>query len=306
MRLDFNILWVEDQQGAVQAQREKIERLVRAEGFRLRVQFATSVDEATHYLSDDIFGDHVDLILMDYNLGSGPNGDRGLQEVRRLLPYKDVVFYSAQANNLRTILEKAEVEGIYLSNREDLPDAAHGIFNTLIKKVLDIDHSRGLVMGATSDIDHFVNDCLVLMFDSSDEATQKAILELVINRVAEIKERFDTTTEEICALKHVKDLFENHAVYTSTDRTNLLRKTLKIHGKQLEIEKEIAKYVSNVVPKRNTLAHVRVVIEGFSRKLINNKGEELTNDEMRDLRILLLKNQEMFEELHRALSQTQS
>ncbi len=161
-------------------------------------------------------------------------------------------------------------------------------------------------MGATSDIDHFVNDCLVLMFDSSDEATQKAILELVINRVAEIKERFDTTTEEICALKHVKDLFENHAVYTSTDRTNLLRKTLKIHGKQLEIEKEIAKYVSNVVPKRNTLAHVRVVIEGFSRKLINNKGEELTNDEMRDLRILLLKNQEMFEELHRALSQTQS
>ncbi len=303
MRLDFNILWVEDQQAAVQAQRERIERLIRTDGFRLRVQFAASVPEATGYLSDDVYGDHVDLILMDYNLGSGPNGDKGLNEVRRLMPYKDVIFYSAQANNLRKILDETGVEGIYLSNREELPDAAHGIFHTLIKKVLDIDHSRGLVMGATSDIDHFVNDCLTQLFDASDEEIRKSILEAIAKRMKEIRERFEEASAQIGSIKHVNELFDNHTVYTSTDRANLLRKILKLHKIQTEIEKGISDYVTNVVPKRNTLAHVRVIINGFSRKLIDSKGNELSNDEMKQLRVLLLEKQEMFETLHNALNQ---
>ncbi|WP_124699266.1 hypothetical protein [Burkholderia cenocepacia] len=302
MRLDFNILWVEDQQGAVQAQKGRIERLIRADGFRLRVQFASSVAEATEYLSDDVFGDHVDLILMDYDLGSGPSGDKGLNEVRRLMPYKDVIFYSAQADNLRKVLDETGVEGIYLSNRQELPDAAHGIFHTLIKKVLDIDHSRGLVMGATSDIDHFVNDCLIRLFDTSDEDIQQQIFEAIAKRMGEIRARFDEVTTEISNIKHISELFSNHAVYTSTDRANLLRKILKFHKIQAEIEKGISDYVTNVVPKRNTLAHVRVVINGFSRKLIDAKGNELSNDEMKQLRLLLLEKQEMFETLHNALN----
>ena len=34
MRLDFNVLWVEDNQRNVQSQRERIELLIRKEGFR--------------------------------------------------------------------------------------------------------------------------------------------------------------------------------------------------------------------------------------------------------------------------------
>jgi hypothetical protein len=32
MRLDFNVLWVEDSQGNVQAQKDRIEALIRKEG----------------------------------------------------------------------------------------------------------------------------------------------------------------------------------------------------------------------------------------------------------------------------------
>ncbi|MGK5051413.1 hypothetical protein [Janthinobacterium sp. RB2P8] len=301
MRLDFNILWVEDLQESVQAQKEKLERLIRAEGFRLKVQFAISVEEAKRYISDNVFADHVDLILMDYNLDAGPNGDEGLKEVRRVLPYKDVIFYSAQANNLREYLKAADVSGIYLSSRDDLPDTADGIFQTLVKKVLDIDHSRGLVMGATSDIDHYVNDSLLHLFENNDVEFQKEIVKKIIERVAKIKIAFDANVEELQKINHISELFDKHLVYTSSDRLHLLRKALKLVGGYVEQDKIMLEYAEKIMPKRNDLAHVRVAIDGFSRKLLNKKGEEFTCEEMRGLRLALLEKQEIFEQIFSSL-----
>lgn len=301
MRLDFNVLWVEDSQDLVVEQKEKLERLIRKEGFRLRVKFASSVQQATASIAEDVYGDHVDLVLMDYNLGAGPNGDQGLVEVRQRLPFKDIVFYSAQANNLREILAKTNVQGIYLSNRDELPETAEGLFHTLVKKVLDIDHSRGLVMGATSDIDHFVNDCLEMLFASSEQEVQAQVIALVGSRMKEIRNRFETSAAEVEAIKAVAELADKHAVYTSVDRLNLLRKVLKLRKLDGKIRDDLTKYASETVPRRNDLAHVRVQINGFSRKLLNRKGEELTSDEMRALRLGLLESQELFEALHLSL-----
>ncbi|WP_296948388.1 hypothetical protein [uncultured Massilia sp.] len=297
MRLDFNVLWVEDLQDSVQAQKERLERLIRAEGFRLKVQFAISVEEAKKYITDNVFSDHIDLILMDYNLDNGPNGDEGLKEVRRNLPFKDVIFYSAQANNLREYLRAADVSGIYLSSRDDLPDTAEGVFQTLVKKVLDIDHSRGLVMGATSDIDHYVNDSLLHIFEKGDDERQKEILEKILEKVDNIKEKFEAHIGELQKISHISELFDKHLVYTSADRLHLLRKALRLIGGHDKHDKELLEYAEKIMPKRNDLAHVRVEIDGFSRKLLNKKGEEFTSEEMRELRLALLKKQEAFEEI---------
>lgn len=301
MRLDFNILWVEDLQDSVQAQKDKLERLIRTEGFRLKVQFAVSVDEAKKYISDTVFSDHIDLILMDYNLDDGPNGDEGLKEVRRTLPYKDVIFYSAQANNLREYLKAANVDGVYLSSRDDLPDTADGVFQTLVKKVLDIDHSRGLVMGATSDIDHYVNDTLLHIFENGDEKVQKEIIKNILEKISKIKSTFDENVGAMQDITHISELFERHLVYTSVDRLHLLRKSLKFIGGTAEQDKIMLEYAERIMPKRNDLAHVRVLIEGFSRKLLNRKGEEFTSEEMRDLRLALLEKQEIFEQIFASL-----
>lgn len=183
MRLDFNILWVEDNKSNVMSQFEKIERLIREEGFRLQVEFAYSIEGAKGYLSDDIYGDHIDLVLMDYDLGAGGKGDEGLLEVRNKFRYKDIVFYSSQAENLLKMVEDKHVQGVFCSTRDDLPDTVVELFEVLVKKVLDIDHSRGIVMGATSDIDHYINDCLTTSFDNSDVTLQKKTLDVVTRHV---------------------------------------------------------------------------------------------------------------------------
>lgn len=298
MRLDFNVLWVEDNQANVHAQRDRIQALIRKEGFRLRVEFAASVDEAKKLLSEDIYGDHIDLILMDYDLGPGKKGDQGLAEVREIFPYKDIVFYSGMAP--ADLMSKAialGVQGVFASHRNDLPDIVEGVFENLVRKVLDIDHSRGIVMGATSEIDQIINELLADLFDRSGDAFKKTSLASVVERVEEKREAFAKTVNTIMAITHLNELAEHHGVYTSDDRLRLLKKSLVDLDVHKGLHHRLEGYRSEVMPKRNDLAHIRVVAAGFSRKIFDRKGKELTSDDMRALRVKLLEYQECFDEL---------
>ena len=293
MRLDFNVLWVEDNQTNVQAQKDRIENQIRRKGFRLCVKFASSVDQASSFLKDDIYGDHIDLILMDYDLGPGKKGDDGLVEVRSLFPYKDIIFYSANstANLLQKVTNK-NIQGIYNAHRGELPDTVIGVFENLVRKVLDIDHSRGIVMGATSDIDQMINELLCKHFEACDAGQQANSIVEICNRLDKKKADLDKNYNALMQITHVNELFEHHAVYTSDDRLRLLVKVmnlLSVHKKSIP---EFEDYRKNVTPKRNALAHVRVESKGFSRKLYDQKGKELSSEDMNELRRKLLSFQE--------------
>jgi CheY-like chemotaxis protein len=297
MRLDFNVLWVEDQTDNVQSQRVKIERQLKKEGFRLHVEFASSVRNATAFLSDDIYGDHVDLILMDYDLGAGTKGDNGLVKVREIIHYKDIIFYSAYASQLEEKVAKLKVQGVYCSTRDYLPETVYGVFESQVKKVLDIDHARGIVMGASSDIDYCVNNCLVAIFDSSDGASQSKTLDTARKHMKEKQKDCDKVAKKIDAIAHVKELLDKHNVYTSNDRLRLLSHAIDISGLHKDKSDAMKIYMKNTIPKRNDLAHVRVEVNGFSRKLIDRSGKEFTNKKMKELRLELLNYQELFEAL---------
>jgi len=193
------------------------------------------------------------------------------------------------------------IQGVFCSTRNDLPDTVVGVFEALVKKVLDIDHSRGIIMGATSDIDHYVNECLLAVVENGDEKVRETALKIVAERMVEIRERFSKDASAVESAKKISELLDLHNLYTSVDRLNLLRKLLEDGGKHKDQCASMKTYVLQTIPKRNILAHVRVQRNGFSRKLVDKKGNELTSDEMRELRRALLSQQEIFEALAPAL-----
>ena len=298
MRLDFNILWVEDQPTEVASQRDRIDFLLRKEGFRANAEFATSVEQAGAVLGNDVFGDHIDLVLMDYDLGNGPNGSAGIEMVREQFPFKDIVFYSASGvQKLQESLAEGKLQGIFYSSRIDLPDTVFGVFEALVKKVLDIEHSRGIVMGATSEIDHFVNISLLAAFSKGDDQLRKAALAIVAEQLTEIRKTFEKESAKIEALRDLEGLSEMHHVYTSAHRLRLLRKLLEAAGTHASERDAMLRYSRETVPRRNDLAHVRVVRNGFSRKLYDRNENEITVEDMRTLRVQLLEHNELFEKL---------
>lgn len=296
MRIDFNVLWVEDQQNAVVAQCERVKLIVGKQGFRLQAKFVASVSEAMSCLSNDIYGDHIDLILVDWDLGVGPRGDEGIVQFRRMFPYKDILFYSSYAPDLPQKVANSRLQGIFCSTRDMLPDAVGGVFDTLVKKVLDIDHSRGIVMGATSDIDYSVSKCLASLFDRGDDSRRKKMKDAVLKHMKQKRKDFEKAAAAVEAIATISDLLQQHEVYSSNDRLRLLKTAAEVAGESQTRVDGIGRYISDTVPRRNLLAHLRVKVDGFSRKLIDPRNnQELTSDDMRALRLELIGAQEFFD-----------
>jgi hypothetical protein len=305
MRLDFNVLWVDDQPDRIKAQIEAIERRMEAQGFLFKPTLCRSIDEVQQSVGNNVFTDEIDLILVDWDLGGGVEGQDAIATTRDAVPYKDVVFYSAMkpAEELRMLASDRQLEGIYCATREDLVEEVIGVFDSLVKKVLDLDHTRGIVMGATSDIDHMVNECLVAIHDKLDEKGQQAMLKAALQR---IDERISDLTKRATVLKDsttMAALFEAHLIFTANDRLRILSRVLKyeIFKDHVAARKAAIAYMQDVVPERNGLGHLVYVPEGKPRAVTTMEGKEISLDETRELRRTILGLRQDFRNLLLAL-----
>ena len=178
------------------------------------------------------------------------------------------------------------MEGIYCAERENLPDEVIGVFELLIKKVLDLDHTRGIVMGATSDIDNTVNECLVAIHDKLDGTGQAAMvkhaLEFIEKRIASLTKK----AGELKADGSMASLFEAHMVFTAYDRLHVLSRALKQKefDEQVDARKSVHAYMEKVVPDRNILGHGGPSPEGKPTAVVDASGKQISLDETRDLR----------------------
>ncbi len=308
MRLDFNVLWVDDQPNSVIAQIEAIDKRMEEHGFQFIVKRCQSINEVRRTIQDDVYTDEVDLVLVDWDLGGEVRGQDAISEIRETVRYKDIVFYSAQTtpDELRRATFEKDLEGVYCATRQDLVDEVIGVFESLVKKVLDLDHTRGIVMGATSDIDYMVNQCLSAIYSMADEPAKKDLLAQAQEFIEEELKTLSDLAEKMRAANHFDDLTEAHLVFTANDRLRILSRAMKTT--LLEPHKEyrgsVTNYLDNVVPKRNILGHVARVEQNGRYVLVDRKGRVFDLETTRDLRRLILGLRADFRKLLAALKGT--
>ncbi len=305
MRLDFNVLWVDDQPNRVTSQITAITNKMRLEGFHFNATLAKSMDGVRARISGNVFTDEVDLVLVDWDLGDGVKGQDAIAEIRDSIQYKDVVFYSAQTSpdELRSFVFKKGLEGVYCANREQLVDEVMGVFESLVKKVLDLDHMRGIVMGATSDIDYIVNLSLIAVHKRLDEAGKAKMLKKALGYTQ--KHVGDVTKEakKLEGATTLAEFFDSHMILTANDRLRMLTWALKAPGFDAysEYRRSVVKYMQEVVPRRNRLGHRVLVPQGKPQASTDSRGEEVTVDETRKLRRQILDLRSKFRDLLKAL-----
>lgn len=304
MRLDFNVLWVEDQPKAVAAQAVAITRNMAAEGFEFRPTYCESLAAVEGQLANDIFTDEIDLILVDWDLGNGPQGQQVISAIREKIYYKDIVFYSAVAET--TKLKEASYnsghEGIYFVDRNGLVDEVSNLFKSVIKKVLDLDHSRGIVMGATSDIDNMVRGCLLGACSSLEEQDRAAVLADMVALLDEKVPDLQKRVEKLKKAPSIDGILEKHLTFTANDGLRILVGLLggEKFAAQSSHVGSIKQYMAEVVPKRNIYGH-RVLTPEGKPGIAGDPGETIALDDLRVLRRLLLEMRQKFRDLHVAL-----
>lgn len=305
MRLDFNILWIDDQPAAIQSSVQRLERRMKEEGFQLQPTVVTSVTEAMTRLRGDVFADNIDLVLVDFDLGQGTSGDVGLREIRGRVEYKEIIFYSSKPTaDLKELAHRQSVEGVYCSSRDDLIETAIGVFETLIKKVLDLDHTRGIVMGATSDIEHLVHDVLLDFHRSQDDEGKGRIRTAALERIQEKLTRFTEAAEQAKNEQAIERIFELYDLLTAADKLRMLIHELKSRADEgvKPARTLLSTYYSNIIPSRTLLAHVRMHInQDGTRVLRARDGRELTQEQLRTLRRELIAHRVNFLDLGRML-----
>lgn len=292
MRLDFNVLWVDDQPASVANQIKGIKSQMAAEGFEFKPRQCSTINEVEQVVTDHVFTDEVDLILVDWDLGNNMHGEDAIERIRQIVPYKDVVFYSGQASviDLRQKAYERQLEGVYCASREGLVDEVVGVFDSLIKKVLDLDHTRGIVMGATSDIDYMVNDCLTLAHGKPDDAGKAEFIKEALNRVAEQVQKLVKLGDKLKTSPSVEALFKAHMLFTSDHRLRLLATVLgmdELAAYSAGVQ-TVESYRRGVVHERNTLGHVVLVPQGKPNSVVDDSGKVVDIDQMRALRKLIL------------------
>jgi len=300
VRLDFNVLWIDNQPKNVESYQERLDIKVQTEGFRLRVVPALSFEEAAPHLADDIFRDDIDLVLVDWDLGAGAKGDQAVREIRAIVPYKDIIFYSSIDNAaLKAMILEQGVEGVFCAHRDDLADTLIGVFESLVKKVLDVDHSRGIVMGATSDIDHIANDCLSALAPLLVEEHRGKAFAYALTKIDARLARFQKTRDEIAAAQSIDALIAAHEAFPAADRLKLLKEVLGLHYENNHgpLRTAVGHYINDVPPKRNKLGHVRLVAESARRVLRGKGNQTVSPEELRQLRSDLVRYRDTFEDL---------
>lgn len=296
MRLDFHILWIDDQPKHVASFKEGIERKLSKLGFELNVTQVDKLSDVDKVAADHVHNDGIDLVLVDYDLGAGDGGEQALITIRKRFPHRELIFYSAlEIEKLRKIAFENRIDGVHFATRLTLTDDTLSLIDNILRKVMDLDHMRGVVMSATSDIDWLVEKTLEKLHDTLPDKDAAELLGQLTKATENKLERYAGELTKAVGKGNLRAILKLKHLVTATDRLELVIDLMKRASKDSDSTPTdmAVDYRDTVVPNRNKLAHAVVKeIEG-KRTLIGSEGS-FSEEDMTVLRCELVKHRNNF------------
>lgn len=309
MKLDYNILWIDNDlmayidNGSV----KDVEEILREKGFEPSIELV--FDEAN--LDEFIDKHDYDLIISDYNL-ENTTGDVIIERIRNEKQLDtEILFYTAQNEN--NFKNKVEVRNrlafterlTFQIGRDRLLDKIEKVINLTLKKLLELNATRGLITAATSHLDVEIEEIYYMLIDKLVNGDTKPEIEKIFRKdYNEIKKKL---------LKKCKAQRDSHTVdyktyFSQSDafrKWDLLKELISLSvpdGFNLDLFK---KYFEEVIDIRNKFAHAKAV--DVSGKILlkgqfEGKDFEFNEDSCITIRRNLINHKENIETLRRVLS----
>jgi CheY-like chemotaxis protein len=271
MNLAYKILWFEDEKDFVDGYTPDLQDYIEELGFK----FIQPHIEKDNSNSDRIDFSEYDLILMDYKLSDGDKGDVIINKIRALDIYTEIVFYSAsEMKELRSAIHDEELDGVYCANRgEGFLPKVKDIIRLTLKKVLDLNAMRGIVIAVVSDFDEKMTNIISAYVNTTNENDANAFLSKRKNKL--LSSLDDKKTKINNAQLGV--FYRNWGF----DATHKWRAVLSIVKSVIpELTEKTKQYELEIIKSRDYLAHVMEVDDpsGNGQKCLAY-GDFIFNDE---------------------------
>lgn len=262
MKLEYKILWIDnDLQSYIDNGSVKdVEDFLIEKGFEPVIE--KIFDEAD---LEQFIGKHdYDLIISDFNL-ENTTGDVIIEDIRikRQLD-TDILFYTAQGsykNNPEVKERLAFIERLtFQVGRETLLEKIEKVIELTLKKLLELNATRGLITALTSELDVEIHEMVMILVEKQ-HLSEEILNEIINSKVVEpMEHRLKSFWEKY-------DGFQNHfhridAVKKWEIFRDLL-KPLKVRNEISAFLKFNSTYQDNVIEIRNKFAHSKAqIIEG--------------------------------------------
>lgn len=278
MKLHYKIIWIDDdiedyiEMGFV----EEFKAFLRSLEFNPTVdcfETGTSAEEKLKSVK-------YDLILSDYNIKEGEQGDTLIRKIRSGEVFTEVLFYSAKADFEKVAKELYQDRVSYhsLVGDEGFKEFKQKVFRLVdltVAKVQELNNIRGLVMAESSELDNSIEDILVEVASREGDLGKK-LRDYIVKKV---KTNLEERTKTVAAIDQMtsKDIVKNRMLFDASKKSRSLNEYLRLSGldKEESFKDFHQNYDKDVLLVRNDLAHAKSEeIDGIEYLIVLRQGEE--------------------------------
>jgi hypothetical protein len=289
MRLSFSVLWFDDTEdyfGSLDTDGLKAE--IVSWGFSPDIKLVTTPKEFASYSPYE----KIDLIVVDRNLEEYGEGQNFIADLRSNAIYTEVIFYTAgNASDLWDAIREKKLEGVFVSNRGAILSKISKVGHQSIRKVLDLENMRGIVMAEVGELDHLLGEIIKFGVGNLPDDQQKTIFKKFHKEAAKQNQELGDRLGKFIETPELDEMLD---MCDSNKRWENFNRLWRYHVKLKDKEK-FGDYKIEVLDLRNALAHGRpeVCDGGY---LFSHRGKEyLFNDESSNqLRKTILKYKREF------------
>lgn len=240
MKLDYNILWIDDTPKWVESIETPLKEHCDELGYRLKVM----LEKNGANILEAIKNPELDLIIVDFQLPK-VTGKELIETIRKKHVLVEIVFYS-QAGNPKDKFATPP-DGVYFTSREDAEERITAVIDLTLKKAQDINNIRGLVIAETIDIETKLGDVLVRCFGDNGILFRERLLDPDMAL-------FDFGKKDRLLQGILKDKIAELNKQIAEGKGN--EKDKKLVSVLKELKETYKLFPDEVIHPRNTMAHV--------------------------------------------------
>ncbi len=300
MRINYNILWLDDDKTFLDNSREdNIKEYLQSKGFNPHIQHYYSVNDAEKNKENY---DSYDLILSDFNLDPTKTGAYFINLIRRKNIITEILLYSANDIDTNKIInDYGYLNRVTICAIRDFDETITKLIDITIKKTQDISSLRGLIMSETTTIDNYIEK-IILEISNIDEF-KDIVLNCKIDKTGTIRENLVKKFKLIDS-KNYGQVYKDDMLFSAKPKYDLLCDIINKISENDEKLQGILKRISNydkIIKIRNEFGHCEQIVRQDGTEYLKVKKDiekEYDEQECIKLRKSIREYNLVFEELH--------
>jgi hypothetical protein len=293
MRLTYSILWFDDTEEFFDIlDIDGLKSEILSWGFLPEIRLVKTPEEFWSFKPFE----KVDLIVVDRNLEEYGEGQNFIADLRDHSIYTEVIFYTAgNASDLWDAIREKQLEGVFVSNRSVVLSKVYKVGRQAIRKVLDLENMRGIVMAELGELDHLLDDILRAGIPNLPADKQSSIYKKFHKQLSDQNKRTETRLAGFIENPQVDEMI---SLSDSYKRWINFQRLFESHEK-LKNTNSVGDFAIDILKPRNFLAHGKPEVSKDGAYVFRHQGEEyiFDDDVSSGLRKTILRYKQVFSDI---------